>query len=554
MSTLAASARKRAPSSLGGWRLFALLAGLAILAPVLVIAAAWLRPAPELWGHLSTTLLPELLRNTVLLVVGVGSGTLLLGVSLAWLTAMCEFPGRRLFDWALMLPLAVPAYVLAFVFIGLFDYASPLQTLLRGWFGSDFALPPIRSAGGVILVMVLVLYPYVYMLSRAAFLRQGPTPLEVARIQGLGSWAAFCRVSLPMARPAIVAGLSLVLMEALADFGAVSVFNFNTFTTAIYKAWFSFFSLPMAAQLASLLLLFVLVALFLERRARGKARFFQSGASERMGRIRLRGWRAGLATGLAALVLGLAFVLPILQLLVWAAKVVGELDAAYVRRVEHTLTLGALAALVTVTIALLLAYAKRLHRDRLTRYAVAGATIGYAMPGSVLAVGIMLSLTWIDHRLVELTGLSGQWLSGTLWALLLAYTTRFMAVAFGAVESALEQIRPVLADAARSLGAGHAEVIRRVYVPMLRPGLLTAALLVAVDVMKEMPATLLLRPFGWDTLALQIFQLTSEGQWQRAALPALALVAVGLLPVVLLVRRSAAERPSREAGQIFQQG
>lgn len=251
-----------------GWRWYALVAGGVVLMPVLVAALAWLQPAPELWAHLTSVLLPGLLRNTAVLVLGVGVGSLLIGVSLAWLTATCEFPGRRLFDWALMLPLAVPAYVLAFVFVGLLDFSGPLQTVLREVFGPQFRLPPIRSAGGVIMVLTLALYPYVYMLARAAFLGQGQALFEAARMQGMTPLQAFFRVSLPMARPAIAAGLSLALMETLADFGAVSIFNYDTFTTAIYKAWFGFFSLEMAAQLASLLLLFVLVALFLERRAR----------------------------------------------------------------------------------------------------------------------------------------------------------------------------------------------------------------------------------------------------------------------------------------------
>lgn len=544
--------RQRRPWS--GWRWYALAAGGVVLMPVLVAALAWLQPAPELWAHLASVLLPSLLRNTAILVFGVGAGTLLLGVSLAWLTATCEFPGRRFFDWALMLPLAVPAYVLAFVFVGLFDFSGPVQTWLRGTLGNAFQLPPIRSAGGVVLVLTLALYPYVYMLARAAFLGQGQALFETARIQGMTPMRAFFRVSLPMARPAIAAGLSLALMETLADFGAVSIFNFDTFTTAIYKAWFGFFSLEMAAQLASLLLLFVLAALFLERRARGRARYFQANAKGRGSRLRLQRLQAWAASLFALLVLGMGFLVPVGQLLVWAWQNLGDLDSRYWSSLFHTLELGGMAAALTVAFAVLLAYAKRIEGDWLTRKAVAGATIGYAMPGSVLAVGIMLSFTWIDNRLADWLGTGGQILTGSILALVLAYITRFMAVAFGAIDSTLEQIRPVLGDAARVLGARHGEVIRRVYLPMLRPGLLTAALLVAVDVMKEMPATLLLRPFGWDTLSVRIFELTSEGLWERAALPAVALVAVGLLPVILLVSRSAQGHEFRSQPEILEQG
>jgi iron(III) transport system permease protein len=523
------------------WRWYALIAGGVVVMPVLVAVLAWLQPAPELWAHVITVLLPGLLRNTAVLILGVGIGCLLLGVSLAWLTATCEFPGRRLFDWALMLPLAVPAYVLAFVFVGLLDFSGPVQTLLREVFGAQLRLPSIRSAGGVILVLTLAFYPYVYMLARAAFLGQGQSLFETARMQGMSPLRSFFRVSLPMARPAIAAGLSLALMETLADFGAVSIFNYDTFTTAIYKAWFGFFSLEMAAQLASLLLLFVLVALFLERQARGRARYFQASLKGRGSRMRLRRSRAWAATGLASLVLSFGFLIPVGQLLFWVWDSGAGLDRQYLFLLFHTLELGMIAALATVVLAVLLAYARRVEPDRLTRRAVAGATIGYAMPGSVLAVGIMLSFTWIDNRIAEWLGTSGQWLTGSVLALILAYITRFMAVAYGAVDSSFEQIRPVLSDAARILGARHMEVIRRVYLPMLRPGLLTAVLLVAVDVMKEMPATLLLRPFGWDTLSVRIFELTSEGLWERAALPAIALVALGLVPVLLLVSRSAPE-------------
>lgn len=542
----------RALGPIRGWRWLAVAVGLVVLAPIAVTVLSWLQPQPDIWQHLADTVLRTLIGNTLLLIVGVATSVLLLGVSLAWLTAVCEFPGRRVLEWALMLPLAVPAYVLAFTFIGVLDFAGPVQTQLRDWFGTSAWFPPIRSPGGVILVMGLVLYPYVYMLTRTAFLAQGPGLMEAARIAGMGPWQAFFRVALPMARPAIAAGTALALMEALADFGAVSVFNFDTFTTAIYKAWYGFFSIEVAAQLASLLLLFVALALFAERYTRGRARFYQAGHGHGQ-RIRLRGVRGWAATGYATLVLSVAFVIPLIQLLLWVFNhSIGDLDARYLSLLGRTMALGAMAALSTVTIALLLAYARRIQPDWLTRRAVSVSTLGYALPGSVLAVSVMLVFTWLDNALVTLLDLEhGQWLTGGVLALLFAYTIRFMAVAFSSVDSALEQIRPNIPDAARSLGARPARLIWRVYVPMLRPGLLAGALLVCVDVMKEMPATLLMRPFGWDTLAVRIFELTSEGEWERAALPAVTLVLVGLLPVVLLVRRSVRSQrgpgPSQEA-------
>ncbi|MGD8309848.1 MAG: iron ABC transporter permease [Chromatiales bacterium] len=531
------------PGSSGrAWRWATLALGLVVLMPLLVLAGAWTSVDNEVWRHLADTVLGDLVVNSLVLMTGVAAGTLVLGVGLAWLTVMCEFPGRRVFDWALMLPFAIPTYVLAFVFLGLLDFTGPVQTGIR----SLLDLPPawfvdVRGPGGIIAVMVLVLYPYVYMLSRVAFLGQGQAAFEAARVLGMGSWSAFFRVALPMARPGIVAGLSLALMEALADFGAVSVFNFDTFTTAIYKAWFGLFNLEAAAQLASILLLFVAVALITERSFRGRSRYHTSSVPHR---FRLTGWRAWLATGAAGAVLLLAFVAPVAQLAVWAWDARADLDQRYWSLVRHTLSLGAMAAVLTVVAAFVLAYTRRNHGTRAVRAGVQVATLGYALPGSVLAVGIMVSLVWVDHRIEDLAegvlGTSvGLLLSGSVLALLLAYFTRFLAVAYGPLESALERIRPSVREAARGLGAGPWEVIRRIYLPMLSPGLFTAGLLVLVDVMKEMPATLLLRPFGWDTLAVRIYGLTAEGEWERAALPAVALVLVGLVPVMVLVRRSA---------------
>ena len=531
-----------------GWQLASLVVALVALAPIAVVTLAWLTPTADVWQHLGATVLPELLRNTGVLLVGVGFGVAVTGVGLGWLVATCEFPGRRFFDWALMLPLAVPAYVLAFALIGIFDYSGAFQTQLRGWFGPAFALPPIRSTGGVILAMVLAFYPYVYMLARTAFLSQGQSMIETGRVYGLTAWQSFWRVAVPMARPAIAAGVALALMETLADFGAVSVFNFDTFTTAIYKAWLGMFNLAAAAQLASLLLLFVAIGLVAEQRLRGRAQYHLTPKGARNPRYHLRGGRALAATLACALVFMLAFALPVGELLVWAVRsMVADFDVRYLRVVANTLALSGAAAAVTTFFALLLAYTWRLKPDRLIRGAVRIATLGYALPGSVLAVGIMVSFVWLDRQwltpMFESIGFgAGPWLAGSLLALLLAYGVRFMAVAYGPVDSSFERIKPSLWQAARSLGASNREILWRVSIPLLRGGLFSAGLLVFVEVMKEMPATLLLRPFGWDTLATRIFEMTSEGEWERAALPAGTLVLAGLIPVILLVRRSAGSR------------
>lgn len=515
-----------------------------VLLPLSVLLLSWLEIDREIWSHLWDTQLPRLLGNTLTLVLGVGIGVTLLGVSLAWLTSLCEFPGRRWLDWALMLPFAIPAYVLAFVFVGLLDFAGPVQSLLREWFGSGLRLPRVRSTGGVILVLVLVFYPYVYLLARSAFIAQGKGLMEAARVLGLSPWQAFLRVALPMARPAIGAGLALAVMETLADFGAVSVFNFDTFTTAIYKTWYGFYSLSSAAQLASLLLLGVCLVLLGERHTRGRAK----AASERprgAPLYRLRGARALAASAWCGLVFLCAFVIPVAQLVVWFWRQGRfDLDERYWDLIGHTLTLGGIAALATVAVALLLAFAVRLAPTRAIRGAVGLGNLGYALPGSVLAVSIMLAFSWLDNHWViplssALGGAGKPLLLGSLFALLLAYLIRFMAVAYGPLESGLARIRPSLPEVSRSLGVGGPLLFLRVYLPLLLPASLSAALLVFVDVLKEMPATLLMRPFGWDTLAVRIFEMTSEGEWARASLPALTLVLVGLLPVVGLIRRSA---------------
>ncbi len=530
------SARRR-------WTPIALAIAALLLLPLSVLLLSWHEVDGAIWSHLWHTQMPRLLSNTLVLVLGVGVGVTLLGVSLAWLTSLCDFPGRRWLDWALMLPFAIPAYVLAFVFIGLLDFSGPLQSLLREWFGQGLRLPSVRSSGGVIAVLVLVFYPYVYLLARAAFLAQGKGLMEAARVLGLSPWRAFWRVALPVAWPAIGAGLALAIMETLADFGAVSVFNFDTFTTAIYKTWYSFYSLSSATQLASLLLLFVALVIYGERRARGASRPVQERARTQA-LYRLRGWKALAASSWCGLVFLCAFVIPVVQLLVWfSQRGYLDIDERYYGLIVRSLSLGGIAALLTVALALLLAFARRLAPTPLVRSAVAVGNLGYALPGSVLAVSIMLAFSYLDRGLVIplsswLGGAGKPLLLGSLGALLLAYVIRFMAVAYGPLEGSLARIKPSLPEASRSMGVAGRLLFLRVYLPLLLPGVLSAALLVFVDVLKEMPATLLMRPFGWDTLAVRVFEMTSEGEWARASLPALSLVLVGLLPVVMLIRRS----------------
>lgn len=527
--------------------LLALVLCLPALLPLLVVLTAVVSPEVDVWGHLLRYVLPAVLANTTKLVIGVALLAGLIGTGLAWLTAMCEFPGRRFFDWALLLPLAVPAYVLAFVAVGFLDYAGPLQTWLREVFGSSRWFPPIRSTGGVIVVLSLALYPYVYLLARGAFLTQGRHALEAAQTLGYSRKAAAWRVALPLARPWIAAGIALVCMETLADFGAVSVFNYDTFTTAIYRAWFGMFSTHAALELAAVLMLFVLGALLLERRSRAGARFAAArDASRDAPRMALHGSGRWLALGFATLVFILAFVLPVLQLVWWAiTRAVTDLDGRYWGFIGRTLVLAGGAAVLIVAASLALAYVLRRRPTRFIRSIVGLATMGYAVPGTVLAVGIIIPLVLLNNavqdamRAVFGASTSSLLLQSTLLAVLLAYVARFLAVGFNPVESGLQRVTQNLDEAAIGLGVAGMNLIRKVHVPLLRTSLATAATLVFVDVMKEMPITLITRPFGWDTLAVRVFEMTSEGEWERAALPAVAIVLVGLVPAALLTRRGA---------------
>jgi len=516
------------------------------LAPLLVIAYASFSPDTEVWKHLSQYVLPEVTANTLLLVAQVALLSGVLGTALAWLTAMCEFPGRRFFEWALLLPLAVPAYVLAFVAVGFLDYAGPFQTLLREVFGSSSWFPRIRSLGGAAFVLSLATYPYVYLLARSAFLTQGRRALEAAQSLGYGRVAASWKVALPMARPWIFAGIALTAMETLADFGAVYIFNVRTFTTAIYGAWFGMRSVNTALQLAGVLMLFVLAAFVLERRSRANANFaLARDVSRESPRLVLSPVMRRFACAFAATVFAIAFVLPVIQLAIWAYENIGDLDVRYIGFVSRSLLLAASAAAVIVAAGFVLAYMLRRFPSKLSHAVIRVATMGYAIPGTVLAVGVLVPIIYLNNTFQDLLrdwfgdGAPLLMFQGTLVAVLLGYMARFLAVGFNPIESGLQRITRSVDEAAISLGVSGTALLRQIHLPLLRTSLATAATLVFVDVMKEMPITLIVRPFGWDTLAIRVFEMTAEGEWQRAALPAVAIVLAGLIPVALLTRRGA---------------
>ncbi len=527
-----------------GWLLVALAVAALVLVPVAVTFSSFAQVEGDILAHLAEFVLPELVANTLWLALGVGIGVSVLGVSLAWIVAVYEFPGRRLFDWALLLPLALPAYVTAFVAIGLLDFTGPLQTWLRESWGVT-GLPEIRSRGGVIAVMSLALYPYVYLIAKNAFASQGAIALEAAQSLGLSRSQGFFRVALPMARPWIAAGLMLALMETLADFGTMAIFNYDTFTTAIYKAWYSLFSLAAAAQLASILILFVLVVVVFEQRSRLKMRYGAVGRGAGSRRIRLSPLRGALAALYAGSVLAVAFVIPVTQLALWTRAVAADdLDARYWSFAGHSLLLAGIGALMVVAVALLLAYAGRQRPGPAMMWTQRLATLGYAFPGAVLAVGLFIPVAALDNWLIDTGrawfGFDGtEILKGTLLVMLAAYLVRFLAVGFGPVDSGLHRITRNIDEAAKNLGTSSAALLGRVHLPMLRASLLTAATLTFVDIMKEMPITLMTRPFGWDTLAVRVFEMTSEGEWERAALPSLAIVVAGIIPIILLTWRGA---------------
>lgn len=520
--------------------------GLLVALPVLSVGAnLFVGAAGDTWAHLAATVLPEYVLNSLLLALLVGLGVAVVGVATAWLTAMTEFPGRRVFEWALLLPLALPAYVMAYVYTDLLQFAGPVQTALREWFGwrrGDYGFPEIRSLGGAAAMFVCVLYPYVYLIVRTAFLERGSSTFEAARSLGLSPMGAFLRVSLPLARPAVAAGVALVLMETLADYGTVAYFAVPTFTTGIYRAWFALGDRIAAAQLAGALLAFVLCLLALERISRGRARFHETG--RRRGERRpLAGWHAWGASLVCLLPLLFGFLLPGGLLFRLAlAEGDSEFGLRYGVLAGNSLLVAGIAAILAVVLAVLLAYAQRLSNAPVVRATNRLVALGYAVPGSVIAVGILIPVTRLDHWLaaawLEMFGTNpGLILTGGIAALVYAYLARFLSIALQTVESSLARITPSMDAAAQSLGCGAGETLRRVHLPLMRSSLFTAALLVFVDVMKELPATLVMRPFNFDTLATQTFTLASDERLAEASTAALAIVAVGLLPVLLLARQ-----------------
>ena len=554
--------RSRPAPALGGgpgWTVFALVAVALVALPVAAVVWLALFPTENVWPHLVETVLGTYLSNTLLLMAGVAVGTLAIGVPSAWLVTHHEFPGRRALNWALLLPFAVPSYVIAYVYTDLLEFAGPVQSSLRAVFGwelrRDYWFPNIRSLGGAIIVMTLVLYPYVYLLARAAFLEQSASILDAARLMGTGRAERFRRVALPMARPAIAVGVAMALMEALNDYGTVHFFAVRTMTVGLYDTWLGMNNLGGGAQIACLALGFVVVLVTLERLGRqGRRNFQPTGSRMRaLERTPIRGAR-GAAAGIAcALPVVLGFAIPAWVLARYSVIYFESSWSADFREIAlNSIALSGAAALVACTVGTLLAYSRRLRPTPLMRGSVTLASLGYAVPGAVLAIGVMIPLASFDNALDaflrERFGVStGLLLSGTVVALVFAYTVRFLAVAFGAIDASMAKIGPSMDAAARSLGHRPGAVLARVHLPLIRGGLLTAALVVFVDCMKELPATLVLRPFDFDTLATHVYQFASDELIGQASLGALMIVATGLLPVILLTLSIEGTRERRVA-------
>jgi iron(III) transport system permease protein len=542
----AARARRSAgPRGPAAWTVVGVLVAVLVAGPLLVLPASFATD-PGAFGEIAADLLPEALRASVVLALGVGAGTLALGGGLAALVSFYDFPGRRWLDWALVLPLAMPAYVLVFVLLGQYDADSPLQRALRDLLG--VGLPEIRSTIGTIAVLTLVLYPYVYVLGRSAFLEQSRDTFEAARSLGLSHARAIVRLALPLARPALAAGVALAVMEALADFGAVNLLNYRAMTDAIYRVWYGAFDRAAALQLATVLVSLTVALVLLERMLRGRARYHGALArGEAVVPRRLRGPRAWLAAALPAALLLLVLAGPLVQLAVWSLQSLGQGAAGsdLARYALTSLALATVAALICVAAATVVVYGRRTQPSRVGEASAKLQTLGYAVPGTVVAVAVYVPLAWLDRRIDGVLG-TGLLLTGSAIGLVLAYVVRFQALAYFAVESRMARLDPGLDDAAQSLGADRSRVLSDVHLPLLWPGIVTAALLVFVEVMKELPATALLRPLGGDTLSIAVWEATKDSRFDTAALPALLIVAVSLAPVVLMIRLSRAGVPLEE--------
>lgn len=526
------------------WSSSVLLLATLIMLPLLVLAGSWFQPEWRIWSHLIDTVLADYVINSLALALGVGMGSLFIGTLCAWCISRYQFPLRRFLHWALLLPMAIPGYIIAYTYTGILDFSGPVQSAIRSVFElryGQYWFPEIQSLPGAILMMALVLFPYVYLLALNAFKAQSSSLYFAAKNMGLNKQQYFFRVALPLARPAILTGAALTMMEAFADYGTVQYFGISTFTTGIFRVWFGMNSSLAAAQLASCLCLFVLLLLILEQFSRRKQRYYQTGQkSSPLPLESLTGGKAYLMTTAVSIPFILGFIVPVLQLVDWSLQTWQHmLDADFAVLLWNSFKLAFISALAVVACALVLGYGKRLNKQKRVQIATQISGLGYALPGTVIAIGVMIPFAWLDHSLNAwlkdmFAYRPGLIFSGTLFALVFAYIVRFLTVAKHSVDAGLERIKPSMDEAASNLGLTPSQTLRKVHIPLLGGSVLSAILLVFVDVMKELPATLILRPFNFNTLAVKAHELASDERLADAALPAVSIVVIGLIPIIFL--------------------
>ena len=526
------------------WAFISGFIALLVSIPILSVLSSFFISSGEIWSHLASTVLSSYVINSLILIVGVSTGVILIGVSLAWVITMCSFPGQKYFEWAAVLPFSIPAYLLAYIYTDFLGIAGTFQSFLRGNFGleiGDYFFPEIRSVWGAVLIMTLAFYPYVYMLARSAFLNQSTSLFEASRIMGYSSTQSFYKVALPLARPGIAAGLALALMETLNDFGTVQYFGVQTFTTGIYRTWFGLGERPAAAQLAGFLLLFIIVLLIVERWSRSKIKD-QVNVTARFKRIQkfeLNGAKKYAAIVLCSIPVILGFILPVVLLILMFLNNLDSVNTRFIIYALNTLSVAAIAGVITVSLALLMAYSSRLNPTKLIRGLNQFGALGYAIPGSVIAVGILIPFGWLDNTIDSFARSNfetstGLLLSGTLFAMIFAYVVRFLSVSYNGIHSSLQKISSNVDEASRGMGYNFTQILRKIHIPILSGSLVSAFLLVFVDVMKELPATIIIRPFNFDTLAVQVYRLASDERLGESSGAALAIVLVGIIPVILL--------------------
>lgn len=551
------SSAKSARAGSGWWTFLTISVALLVGVPIFTVAANLFVPSGDVWQHLASTVLPDYVKNSIILMLGVGTGVFILGVGTAWLVTMCRFPGSRWFNWMLILPMAVPAYLMAYTYTDFLAYTGPLQSMLRditGWGFGDYWFPNVRSIGGAILMMSFVFFPYVYLLTRAAFLEQSSSLLEASRSLGATPLQSFYKIALPLARPSIAAGMALALMETLNDFGTVDYFGVQTFTTGIYRTWFGLGERAAAAQLAGFLLIFILFLILLERWSRNKMSMKQSssGRYKFLQVYNLEGWKKWASTVFCSIPVLIGFIVPTVILIdMMIANFDAAVDARFFQFGLNTIFVALIAGFIALLVALIMAYGVRLNPNFITKASTRIGSMGYAIPGSVIAVGILIPFGWMDNTidgwLRSTFGISsGLLLSGTIFALIFAYVVRFLAVAFNTVEASLGKITPSMDEAAEGMGYSFGKTLGKVHIPMMSGSLFAAIMLVIVDVIKELPATIIVRPFNFDTLAVQVYRLASDERLAESSGAALAIILVGLVPVFILSKSIAKTRKNTQ--------